>query len=159
MLTIEDASEGYREQRLKTLGILGGRVVVLVWTERNTGPHLISLGTVTSVKPKTSSVIFNPEVIAAAIAAAPQEAVPDPDNPPTRECDWNDAVIVHEGGYPAVQAALEERQRTRGPRKASRKIPATIPFDADVLAGLRATGKGWQTHVNDLMREWLARRE
>ncbi|NEX22912.1 BrnT family toxin [Thiorhodococcus mannitoliphagus] len=43
MLTIEDASEGYWEQRLKTLGILGGRVVVLVWTEGDAGPHLISL--------------------------------------------------------------------------------------------------------------------
>jgi uncharacterized protein (DUF4415 family) len=33
-----------------------------------------------------------------------------------------------------------------------------IRFDADVLAGLRATGKGWQTRVNDAMRQWLAQR-
>ncbi|NEX22911.1 BrnA antitoxin family protein [Thiorhodococcus mannitoliphagus] len=98
-------------------------------------------------------------MIAAAIAAAPQEAVSDPDNPPTQAGDWNDAIIVHEGGYPAVQAALEERQRSRRPCKAPKKILTTIPFDADVLAGLRATGKGWRAHVNDLMREWLARRE
>lgn len=32
---------------------------------------------------------------------------------------------------------------------------ATIPFDADVLAALKATGKGWQTRVNDAMRDWV----
>ena len=35
------------------------------------------------------------------------------------------------------------------------KVPTTIRFDADVLEGLRATGKGWQTRVNEAMREWV----
>jgi uncharacterized DUF497 family protein len=42
LLTIEDQREAYGEQRLKSLGWLTGRVVVLVWTDRETGPHLIS---------------------------------------------------------------------------------------------------------------------
>ena len=42
MLTAEDARESYGEQRLKSLCWLGSRVVVLVWTDRETGPHLIS---------------------------------------------------------------------------------------------------------------------
>jgi uncharacterized DUF497 family protein len=42
MLTVEDASEAYNEQRLKSLGWLNGRVAVLVWTDRAPGPHLIS---------------------------------------------------------------------------------------------------------------------
>lgn len=42
MLTTEDVREIYGEQRLKSLGWLGGRVVVLVWTDREAGPHLIS---------------------------------------------------------------------------------------------------------------------
>lgn len=41
MLTEEDAREAYGEQRLKSLCWLSGRVVV-VWTDRATGPHLIS---------------------------------------------------------------------------------------------------------------------
>jgi len=28
-------------------------------------------------------------------------------------------------------------------------------MDIDVLEGLRATGKGWQTRINSIMREWL----
>jgi uncharacterized protein len=42
MLTREDASEAYGEQRLISLGWLQGRVVVLVWTDRDGGPRLIS---------------------------------------------------------------------------------------------------------------------
>jgi uncharacterized DUF497 family protein len=42
MLTEEDAREAYGESRLKSLCWLSGRVVVLVWTDRASGPHLIS---------------------------------------------------------------------------------------------------------------------
>jgi uncharacterized protein len=42
MLTREDASEGYGEQRLISLGWAHGRVVVLVWADRRDGPRLIS---------------------------------------------------------------------------------------------------------------------
>ncbi|MBS4098697.1 MAG: BrnA antitoxin family protein [Sulfuricella sp.] len=28
-------------------------------------------------------------------------------------------------------------------------------FDADVLAALKTSGKGWQTRVNEMVREWL----
>ena len=39
--TEEDDREAYGEKRLKTLGLLNGRVVV-IWMERATGAHLIS---------------------------------------------------------------------------------------------------------------------
>jgi uncharacterized protein len=42
MLTREDASQEYGEQRLISLGWLKGRVVVLVWTDRDDGPRSIS---------------------------------------------------------------------------------------------------------------------
>jgi uncharacterized protein (DUF4415 family) len=31
----------------------------------------------------------------------------------------------------------------------------SLRMDIDVLEGLRATGKGWQTRINAIMREWL----
>ena len=40
MLTREDASQGYGEQRLVSLGWLQGRVVVLVWTDREGWPKI-----------------------------------------------------------------------------------------------------------------------
>jgi uncharacterized protein len=42
LVTNEDDRETYGEQRLKSLGWLNDRVVVLIWTERETGPHVIS---------------------------------------------------------------------------------------------------------------------
>ena len=42
MLTREDRRENYGEQRLVSLGLLNGRVVVLVWTDRDDGPRMIS---------------------------------------------------------------------------------------------------------------------
>jgi len=42
MLTREDDRQGYGEQRLISLGLVRGRVVVLVWTDREDGPRLIS---------------------------------------------------------------------------------------------------------------------
>ena len=55
-------------------------------------------------------------------------------------------------GNAAAQAMLKARGR---PTAAVVKERITIRFDADVLAALRATGKGWQTRVNDAMREWV----
>jgi uncharacterized DUF497 family protein len=42
MLTREDTRQGYGEQRLISLGRLKGRIVVLVWTDREEGPRMIS---------------------------------------------------------------------------------------------------------------------
>jgi len=28
-------------------------------------------------------------------------------------------------------------------------------FDTDILDAFRATGKGWQTRMNDALKEWL----
>lgn len=42
MLTREDSRAAYGEQRLISLGLLKARVVVLVWTDREDGPRLIS---------------------------------------------------------------------------------------------------------------------
>ena len=51
--------------------------------------------------------------------------------------------------------ALKRRQGERGPQKRPTKVPTTIRFDQDVLAALKAGGRGWQTRVNEAMREWL----
>lgn len=42
MLTREDIRGGYGEQRLISLGWTGNRVVVLIWSDREDSPRLIS---------------------------------------------------------------------------------------------------------------------
>jgi len=62
-------------------------------------------------------------------------------------------VPVPETAHPARVDA--PRQRDRPPLDAPKKRIA-IQLDADVLDGLRATGAGWQTRVNALLREAVA---
>ena len=42
-VTREDVRRDYDEKRLVTFGLLAGEAVVLVYTERKSGPHIISL--------------------------------------------------------------------------------------------------------------------
>ena len=42
--------------------------------------------------------------------------------------------------------------KPRGKQVAPTKVSTTIRFDADVIEALRATGRGWQTRVNDMVR-------
>lgn len=47
----------------------------------------------------------------------------------------------------------------RGRPKADQpKKQVTIRLDADVLDGLRSTGPGWQTRINEALRDWLGKR-
>lgn len=46
---------------------------------------------------------------------------------------------------------------TKGrPKSANPKVQQTIRIDADVLAKFKATGKGWQTRINQALREALS---
>jgi uncharacterized protein (DUF4415 family) len=45
--------------------------------------------------------------------------------------------------------------RPRGPQKAPTKQRTTIRLSRDVLDRFRATGRGWQTRVDDALRDWL----
>ena len=60
------------------------------------------------------------------------------------------------GEYAAVhtpeQIAARKRGRPVGTVKANAKVSTTIRFDADVLEALEATGRGWQSRANDLLR-------
>ena len=56
----------------------------------------------------------------------------------------------------AVQQALrerEERRRLRGAQKAPTKEQVSVRLDADVVAALRASGPGWQSRMNSILRE------
>ena len=86
---------------------------------------------------------------------------PNPERVDDQNPEWTDAdfararpaaqMLPHLLGEEAAQSLLKPRGR---PRAAVVKERVTIRFDADVLAAFRATGAGWQTRVNDAMREW-----
>ena len=90
----------------------------------------------------------------AAITAA---ALADPDAQPMTDEQAARMRPAREVLRPEFFEAIKHLKPSRGgrPKSASPKVFTGIRFDADVLEGLKATGKGWQTRVNDAMREWL----
>lgn len=58
---------------------------------------------------------------------------------------------------PDASAAMRaELERRRGGRPVgSSKVSTTVRFDREILETFRATGKGWQTRMNDALRDWL----
>ena len=88
-------------------------------------------------KLKTGTILPTPQEDAEIIAAGHLDA----DDAPLTEAQWQAAGPLVRVGRPPSTRPL--------------KVPTTIRFDADVLAALKASGKGWQTRVNEAMREWI----
>ena len=77
---------------------------------------------------------------------------PDPDKPLTA-AEWKSLGKSMQGieGLPShVRTAVRRMGR---PPLEHPKEKITIRLDQDVIKALRAMGRGWQTHVNRLLRE------
>jgi len=74
----------------------------------------------------------------------------DPDDAP----ELTDAHFEHAHIY--VGDTVVRRARGRPPI-ANPKRQLTIRLDPDLIERLRATGPGWQTRLNEAVRDWLQR--
>ena len=74
----------------------------------------------------------------------------DPDDAP----ELSDEFFERADEY--VGETLVKRGRPLG---SGTKISTTIRFDADIVAAFRAAGPGWQSRMNEALREWLRGRE
>jgi len=64
------------------------------------------------------------------------------------------AAEVLSGLFPKTVAATMLKPRGR-PRKEVTKAPVNIRLSPDVLDAFRATGRGWQTRVDEALKDWL----
>ena len=72
----------------------------------------------------------------------------DPDDAAELTDDFFDRAEIREG----------ERVIRRGrPPLPAPKQAVTVRLEPDLLARLRAGGPGWQTRLNEAVREWLAK--
>lgn len=62
-----------------------------------------------------------------------------------------------EDDRPATTAELAAAKRIGRPPLAIKREMVSLRVDPDVLAALRATGPGWQTRVNALLRQAVAK--
>ena len=75
-------------------------------------------------------------------------------NSPAEEKALKAAMAADPDTWEATEAEFATARRGRPPVPEP-KIPVSIRFDKDVLDTLRASGKGWQTRVNALLRKGL----
>lgn len=103
-------------------------------------------------KLKPGTIIPTPEEDAAILAGI----AADPD---ARELDaafFNQAepasmALPRILGQEKAAALMNQRGRPRG---TSNKAATSIRLDVDVLEAFKATGDGWQTRMNDALRDW-----
>jgi uncharacterized protein (DUF4415 family) len=57
---------------------------------------------------------------------------------------------------PEAEQKMLLKLRRRGPQKTPKKVPISIRLSPDVVDGLRATGNGWQSRADEVLRSWLA---
>lgn len=96
----------------------------------------------------------NPQDWEKLIAEAPGEDRPLTESERTRVAN---AVVVKSGGYGAVQAALAEKRKQgqRGPQRKPIKQSVSIRYSPEVVEYFKSTGHGWQTRMNDVLKEWV----
>lgn len=103
------------------------------------------------MKPGTTSKPFpsSPEEIAAAIEASP-ERVHDPECP----YDPNDPVAVEA----FWKKATVRRPGQRGPGRKAKKVLLSVRYSPEVVDYFKGTGEGWQTRMDEALKEWVAAR-
>ena len=74
----------------------------------------------------------------------------DPDNP-----EWTDDDFAKAKPFSEAFSELAEKMRRNvggRPKSENPKVPVSIRLDQDVVAKFKATGPGWQTRMNDILR-------
>lgn len=72
-------------------------------------------------------------------AAITRAAVLDPDALPLTDAEWATVTPTRGRGRPAGSGA---------------KVATNIRLDRDLVEAFKGTGDGWQTRINDALREW-----
>ena len=83
-------------------------------------------------------------------AAIQRGIAADPHNPELTKADF--AVMRPAAEVVPDVVAAHERRR-RGPQKKPTKLLVSLRLDRDVHERLRASGPGWQTRANDILRK------
>ena len=94
---------------------------------------------------------LNVDKVAAAIEADAGQALPS-----LRESLAEAKAGLAGRTHTPDQIVKRRRGRPAGSVAVATKEPVKLRLDPDVLAALRATGDGWQTRINDMLRASLS---
>lgn len=83
----------------------------------------------------------------------PNSELIDDDNPKSIEDSFRKVV-----SFSALPESLQTTLRGlkgRGKQQLPTKVSTPVHFDREVLEAFRATGRGWQSRMNDALKAWL----
>lgn len=63
--------------------------------------------------------------------------------------------VLYELFSPEMATEMLRPKKGGRPPVANPKVATNIRLDSDVLDSFKATGKGWQTRMNNALKEWL----
>ncbi|MDR3398754.1 MAG: BrnA antitoxin family protein [Pandoraea sp.] len=91
-------------------------------------------------------------------AAITRAAESDPDSPPLTDAQLRKMrpardVLTAALGKERADALLKRRGRPPKP-ESERKVTLNMRADRDVVDAFKATGDGWQTRINEALREY-----
>ncbi len=72
------------------------------------------------------------------------------DDAPELTDEWLAGARAHENGVPMSRGGR--------PRKVNAKRPVSLRLSADVLDYFRSQGRGWQTRIDETLREAMGKR-
>jgi uncharacterized protein (DUF4415 family) len=87
---------------------------------------------------------------------------PGTDRPLTAEetAQREGSVLVNGGGYQAARAALAAKRKVgqRGLQRAPVKQLVSVRYSPQVIAYFKSEGAGWQTRMDDALKQWISAR-
>lgn len=69
--------------------------------------------------------------------------------------EWTDKDFKRAVPFSALSKDLQAVLRGRGKQKTPTKVSTTVRFDTYVLSAFKASGNGWQTRMNEALKDWL----
>jgi uncharacterized protein (DUF4415 family) len=83
---------------------------------------------------------------------------PMPNKRATKKGEWHDPDDAPDMTTPYWEARFKDAIVSRGiPILPTRKVSVAIELDADVLAAFKEKGPRWQSRINEVLKEWLAK--
>jgi len=66
----------------------------------------------------------------------------------------NASIASDPDTFEATTEQFKSAKRGRGIQKETTKVPVSIRLDQDIVDFFRHSGRGWQTRVNEILREY-----
>lgn len=72
------------------------------------------------------------------------------------DADINRGIAADPDTYELGKDEFQRLKRVGRPRLASPKVAVTIRYDKDVIDAFKAGGPGWQTRINEVLKQAVA---